>query len=227
MSKTIPAIWMAVSLAGLAITACDRRVDPAPVPAAPGSPSVAPGGLAPVAGPPPILDPMARPVGADEVDRALADAQAFNAALVARLADIARSEAAIKALAARTTAAVAGGAGIPESQRSRLSASIQAARTETETLHDTLTTGAAAFRLSSTASVDALETSIARCAQQDELAAYPACAALTTEQAALNRSVAALGRRYDAAETAYRQQRTRLEETSAIIALGSDGAGPR
>ena len=225
MSNTSSAMALALVVVALATTACDRRADPAPGPVA-ASPPAATGAVPTPVAPPPI-DPLARPVGADEVDLALTNARAFTARAAAELTGIARSEARIKALAARVVASVASGGAMPDSQRRSLSASIQAARTETETLRDSLSTAAVAFRLASAAEVQAMETALAQCATNAELAALPACASLPAEQAAMAQSVAALGRRYDAAEATWRQERTRLEEASAIVALGSDGAGLR
>lgn len=224
MSNTSSAIALTLGVATLAMTACDRRTEPAPAPAAAGQPA-AEAMPTPVA--PSVAAPLARPIGADEIDLALANAKAFNARAATELAAIGRAEARIKALTAGVVTSVTGGGNLSDSQRQRLSVSIQAARGETESLRDTLTTAAAAFRLASGAEVTALETAVARCATSVELAALPACASLATEQAAMTQSVAALGRRYDAVEVTYRQERTRLEEASAIVALGSDGAGLR
>ena len=104
---------------------------------------------------------------------------------------------------------------------------MQSARAEVESLHDALTIGAAAFRLASAAATQQLEAALAECAASVELGADPGCTALTAQQSPLAQTTAALGRRYDAAEAVYRQERTRLEEASAIIALGADGAGLR
>lgn len=229
MRTTSPAIWIALGLSGLAAAGCEPRggrADPEPAVTA----KVEPVAAAPIAGAPgatvaAAVDPLARPVGAEAVDLALAATQQFNAKAATELAGIARSEARIRALAAKV--AGLGGGGLPEVQRRNLSASVQAARSEVETLHDGLASGAAAFRLASAAGTQQLEAALAQCATSVELAAYLGCAALTGQQAPLAQTTATLGRRYEAAEAAYRQERTRLEEASAIIALGADGAGLR
>ena len=225
MPTPSPAICIALALVALSMAGCDRRADPAPAPnqAAPAAatPAVGPAAVAPA------LDPLARPPGADDLDLALSGAQQFNARAAAELATIGRSEARIKALVAKVAATVTGGNSGPESQRRQASAAIQAARSETEALHDGLTTGAAAFRLAAASGMQSLDAAVASCNADVALAAWPACPTLLTEQTTLTASVAALARRYDAAEAVWRREKTRLEEASAIVALGSDGAGLR
>lgn len=221
-----PAIWVALGLSGLLAAGCDQRsgrADPEPSVTAKAE-AVASAPPAPISSAPPI-DPMAKPLGAEAVDQALAAVQQLNTQAAADLAGVARSEARIRALAARV--AGLGGGALPDVQRRNLSTSVQAARTEVETLRDGLTTGAAAFRLASAAGTQQLEAALAQCAASVELAAYAGCAALSAQQAPLAQATATLARRHEAAEATYRQERARLEEASAIIALGSDGAGLR
>ena len=214
MRITSPAIWIALGLSGLAAAGCDRQ----------GRQAGPPPGVS-VKAEPLTSDPLARAVGFEAVDQALAAAQQFNTRAAAELAGIARSEARIRALA--TKVASPGGAAIAETQRRNLSANVQAARVEVEALHDALTAGSAAFRLASAAGAQQLKTAIAQCAASAELAADAGCTALSAQQASMAQTTASLGRRYEAAEAVYRQERARLEEASAIIALGVDGTGLR
>ena len=229
MRTTSPAIWIAIGLSGLAAAGCEprgRRADPPPavtVKAQPVAP--APGALTPGVAAPLTSDPLARPVGSEAVDQALAAAQQFNTNAAAELAGIAKSEARIRALAARI--ASPGSSAIAETQRRNLSTNAQAARVEVEALHDALAAGAAAFRLASAAGAQQLAAAVAQCAADVELAAYAGCTALSAQQAPMAQTTASLGRRYEAAEAVYRQERARLEEASAIIALGVDGTGFR
>lgn len=52
------------------------------------------------------------------------------------------------------------------------------------------------------------------------LAAYAGCVALPAEQALLVQNIEAVASRYQAAEAAYRQDRAKLEEAAATMALG-------
>lgn len=52
------------------------------------------------------------------------------------------------------------------------------------------------------------------------LAAYAGCLALPAEQALLAQNIEAVAARYQAAETAYRPERAKLEEAAATMALG-------
>jgi hypothetical protein len=52
------------------------------------------------------------------------------------------------------------------------------------------------------------------------LAAYAGCVALPAEQALLAQNIEAVASRYQAAEAAYRQDRAKLEEAAATMALG-------
>lgn len=52
------------------------------------------------------------------------------------------------------------------------------------------------------------------------LAANAACLALPAEQALLAQNIAAVAARYEAAEASYRQERPKLEEAAATLALG-------
>ncbi len=229
MRTTSPAIWIALGLSGLAAAGCEprgRQADPELAVTVKAEPVVAaPGARAPGVAAPLTSDPPAPPIGSEAVDQALAAAQQFNTNAAAELAGIARSEARIRALAAKV--ASPGGGAIVETQRRNLSANVQAARVEVEALHDALAAGSAAFRLGSAAGAQQLAAAVAQCAASVELAAYAGCTALSAQQAPMAQTTASLGRRYEAAEAVYRQERARLEEASAIIALGVDGTGFR
>lgn len=52
------------------------------------------------------------------------------------------------------------------------------------------------------------------------LATYPGCLALPAKEMLLTQDVAAVAARYEAAEVSYRQERPKLEEAAATLALG-------
>jgi hypothetical protein len=205
------------------LAACSR--DKAAVPTA-----VAPEAkVAATAPAPSVPAALARPEGADAVDAALAGAKAFNAKAVADLASIETAEKQIRDMAARAMEAARRGDG----------GRVTAARTDAEAAHKRLADGLASLQTTAAAQTAALEGAAALCAPvvaapgltatpaplpppagSPVLAASEGCLALPAEQALLAQNVTALQARYEATETAYRQDRARLDEAAATMALG-------
>ncbi|WP_337186830.1 hypothetical protein [Phenylobacterium sp.] len=197
---------LAVCLGALwALTACsgekaapESTPPPAAAVAAPTTPDLA-------------ATPPAKPAGAEAIDAALAEAQAFNASTVADLAAIAREEQRIRqASAAAQGAAREGGNAEPR---------IAAARRNAEAARSALATAHAALAAAASARTAALEAASSQCAAASGLAAYEGCAALTAEQLTLTRNIAALEARHAAADAVWSQERPRLEEAAAAVAL--------
>jgi len=171
---------------------------------------------APAVKPAPAAPPVAaaapvRPEGADAVDAALAEVKAFNAKAAEELAGIARDEGRIRAAAGRAIEAARQG------QASR----VTAARTDAERARAALVAGLTAFQTASAAQTAAVAAAMEPCSATPELTTYEGCLALIAEQALLAQNVTALGARYEAAEAAWRQDRPRLDEASATVALGA------
>ena len=166
----------------------------------------APAPVAPVVAAAPV-----RPEGADAVDAALAEVKAFNAKAAEDLAAIARDEGRIRAAAGRAI----------EAARQGQAGRVTAARTEAERARAGLVTGLSAFQTASAAQTAAVAAAMEPCSATPELLTYEGCVALIAEQALLAQNVTALGARYEAAEAAWRQDRPRLDEASATVALGA------
>lgn len=180
----------------------------APIPA---TPPAAPALPEPASAPPPE---------AAAVETALADVRAFNAAAAAELAKIAQAEQRIRREAARALEAAGRAGGAAEGERRRLAGQVAAARAEAERARASLTAGLTAFQAASTERTAQLNGALEQCAGMPALAGFGPCAALTAEQPVLAQNVAALSERYQAVETAWRQERARLDEASAMMALG-------
>jgi len=189
----------------LLVTACSRQGGSAPTEAA-----------APVAKPAAVAAPAAAatapipPEGAEAVDAALAEVKAFNATAAGELAVIAKDEGRIRAAASRAM----------EAARQGQAGRVTAARTEAERARASLVAGLSAFQTASAAQTAAVAAAMEACSTP-QLTIYEGCVALIAEQALLAQNVSALGARYEAAETAWRQDRPRLDEASATVALGA------
>lgn len=232
---------MAVGLTALLLASCsgDKRSD---------SVAVAPVGPAPVATPVAPLTPS-RPVGSDAVDAAVTAAQAFNAKALTDLAAVETAEkrvrdqatraldAARRGDAARVTAARTAAEAAHKSLVDGLAA-FQTAASEQQVALDLAATmcglpvmapapvaGAATPAVPAAKPAKPVAPVVAPPApipgvDTAALAAYPGCLALPAEQALLAQNIAAVTGRYEAAETAYRVERPKLEEAAATMALG-------
>jgi hypothetical protein len=207
--------WAAVTVVALALLAgCSGEKRPA---AAPPPPKAA----APVA----AAAPAVRPEGADAVDAALTEAQLFNATATESLVDIATKEVAIRDLAAKAVdlAKKAENAGVP--QRPGLAKAFAGVIADREAAHEALGQSLEAFRTTSAETSSAVDAAAALCGPvaappaPGTLGAYPGCATLAAEQASLAQSVAGLSKVFEAAEAAYRQDRRRVDEAAATMAL--------
>ena len=78
----------------------------------------------------------------------------------------------------------------------------------------------AAFRTASEALNAQVTAASEACAATPELTGYAGCAALTAEQTTLTGAFDSISQRFEAAEAAWRQERTRLDEAAATVALG-------
>lgn len=235
--------WPRVALgaaAAMLLASCSGEKTP-PAKAAP---ETAP---APVAVAAPAVAPAApaRPEGADAVDGALAGAKAFNAKTLTDLAGIERSETRIRDQARRALEAARRGDG------ARVTAARNDAEAAHRSLADGLSAfrTAAAAQQSAVAAALALcdpraaapaattgpvtpppppvttpmPGAPASAAQPLALGSYEGCPALATEQTLLAQNIDAVATRYQAAEAAYRQDRPKLEEAAATVALGKLG----
>jgi len=235
--------WPGVLLgaaAALLLASCSREKS-APVAAAP---ETAP---APVAVAAPGLPPAppTRPEGADAVDAALAAAKAFNAKALTDLAGIERAEKRVRDQATRALEAARRG------DAARVTAARADAEAAHKGLADGLTAFRTAATEQQTAVAAALALCAPAAAAPGTpggapvpppppvttptpgapataapmgLAAYEGCAALVAEQVLLAQNIEAVAGRYQAAETAYRQDRPKLEEAAATVALGRLGS---
>lgn len=195
-------LGFAVLLAA-ALGACSR-----PTADVPAQPAAAPKPVAPATA---ALPPApVTPDGAGAIEAALKAAQDYDAAATAELAGIDAAEKRIHALAERAAGAAARGDG----------RGVAAAKSEADKARNGLASGLAALRTSAAAQTAAVETAVAQCAANPELAASEACVALAAQQATLAAKIEALTGRYQAAETAYAADRARLEEAAASVALG-------
>jgi hypothetical protein len=228
-------------LALLVLAACSGEKEPTgSEPAGPPAVTVGPAPLATTA-------PAAavRPEGADAVDATLAEAKAFNAKALEDLAGIERAEARIRELAGRALeAARQGQAGRVASARAEankardgLVAGFAAFQTASAAQVAAVDAAVAACGGTTPAPAPAvapkgpapkapgpaapkLPAPAAPQAAGPGLATYEGCVGLTPEQGLLTQNIAALTARYEAAEAAWRQDRARLDEASATMALG-------
>lgn len=200
----------------LLLTACEaKKADVAAMPDAP--PKAAVGPAAAAALPAEALPPE----GAEPVDAALAAAKAFNEAAPAELAAIAGQEAKIRAAATRAVTAARGAEAAGEGPRRGLTDRVSAARREADAARKALTDSQAKWTADGEAQTAAVQTAVDACAASEALAAYAGCVALTTEQALLATNLEALSARYRAADAAYAQERVKLEEAAAALALAA------
>jgi hypothetical protein len=217
---------LAVTLALAMLAGCsgEKRAASAPPPVAP---VVTPGlSVAPT--------PL-RPEGADAVDAALSDVQLFNATATESLASITKDEARIRALAARAIDLSRRVEAAPAEQRPGLAKNLEAALAEREAAHTALGQSLENFRTTSTETSGLVEGAAVLCGPvpppatpgapppppptPGTLAAYPPCATLAAEQASLAANIAALSKAFESAEAAYRQDRRRIDEAAATMAL--------
>jgi len=229
--------------AALLLTACSGEKD-APAKAAP---EKAPAPVAVAAPAAPLPTAPVRPEGADAIDATLAAAKAFNAQALADLAAIEKSEKRIRDQAAQAMdAARRGDAGRVTAARNdaevahrRLADGLSAFR---KTAADQQAAVTAALVLCGPALPTPAPGAVAgpvtpppppvttplpgspASATTAVPAIYEGCTALTAEQTLLAQNIEAVGARYQAAEAAYRQDKPRLEEAAATVALGKLGA---
>lgn len=232
-------MWRTALMAGLALAlaGCGKQeaatptapeAAPKAIPVQPAAPAAAP---AEAALPPELTAP---------IDKALADAQAFDAKAAAELAAIGRAQAKFTAAAGRAYDAAGKGD----------AAAVAAARREAEAAHAGLEAKAAAFQADSAARAGAVSAALVACglatAPVDPAAppppkpkaapapatgtapaaepapgplAYANCATLQAESAILAKAAGDLAARYDAAAAAWTAARPRLDEAAAMIAL--------
>lgn len=229
--------------AAMLLTACSGEKD-APARAAP---EKAPAPVAVAAPAAPLPATPVRPEGADAIDAALTGVKAFNAKALADLAAIETSQKRIRDQAAQAMdAARRGDAGRVTAARNdaevthrRLADGLSAFRTTAGEQQAAVTAalvlcgptvpalapGAVAAPVTPppppvTTPLPGSPATAATAAP----AIYEGCTALTAEQALLTQNIEAVGTRYQAAEAAYRQDKPRLEEAAATVALGKLGA---
>ena len=192
----------ALGLALLAAACSDREPARSPAPAA-----AAPVAAAP---PAPLPVPAAPPPGAESIDLALKAVQDFNTAAAAELTAIGEAE--IKYRATSAQALQAGRAGDVPAAARRLA--------EIEAAHKAAAERLAAFQAASASLAPQLTAATEACAATPQMTSYAACVILPTEQATLTANVEAVTKRFDAAEAVWRQERAKLEEVAATVALG-------
>lgn len=172
------------------------------------------------AAPAPPPPSPALPPEAQAVETALADVQAFNAGAAAELAGIAAAEERVRRQAARALDLAGRAGAAADAERRRLSSQVAAARAEAERARAETAAGLSAFQAASAERTAQLNGALEQCAGLPALAGFEACATLTAEQPVLVQNIAALTERYQAAETVWRQERAKLDEASATMALG-------
>lgn len=201
---------------GLLLAACQGKTDEEARQDAEMRSRVEPSGL-PAATP---LDPSAPP-GAGAADAALAAVRAYNERAVKQLALIDQQEARIKAAAARALDAARGAEAVGEAQRQALTQRVTAARRDAESARNVLVDGQARLRQDIDEQITAVEAMMETCANDERLAVYASCVALTTEHDTLIKNIDALTARYQATDTSYGVDRAKLEEASAAVALSA------
>jgi hypothetical protein len=212
------------------LAGCSRD---AQAPAAKPAPKSAP----PVAAAP---APPPRPEGADQIDAALTEVQLFNASAVESLADIKANQTKLRSLAAKAAdTARHADAGATAAQRAALAKAFADTLAEREATHAALGASLDAFRTTLPQVSDAADAATILCQPIPGLAAaaaapavaggapplpvapetYEGCVALAKERQAFAANVSALSKAFEAAEAAYKQDRAKLDEASATIAL--------
>jgi len=227
-------------LAAMLLASCsgEKRADQVAV-APVGPPPVTTPAVPPTPATPPA--PAASPETLAAIDGALATAKAFNAKAAADLAGIQKAERRIHDQAGRALEAARRGDGAQVAAARtdaeaahtsladglaafRTTAAVQQAEVETAlalcgtAVADPLAAGAT-LPPKPVVATPAPATPGAPPAATD-LAAYPGCLALPAERALLAKNIEAVANRYQAAEAAYRQDRAKLEEAAATMALG-------
>lgn len=227
--------------ATLALAACsgEKRADTvtqAPVAPPPAAAPVAP--IAPVTPTTTVL-----PESAQAIDAALAAAKAFNAKAQSDIAAIDKAEKRVREQAARALEAARRG-DLPRAT---------AARGDAEAARKSLVDGLAAFNTATAEQQTAVTAALALCGPPlptpgspvsvpvpppppvttptpgaapttaPSAVGYEGCATLAAEQALMTRNIDAVSNRYRASETAFLQDRPKLEEAAAILALGKLG----
>ncbi len=229
--------WPAMMLSAVLLTACsgEKRETVAQTPTAPPPAATPATELAPAL-------PAEAPIPPETlvaIDATLAAAKAFNAKSLADLADIEKAERRVRDQATRALDAARRG----ETGR------VTAAKADAESTHKALSDRLVAFRATAADQQTALASALTLCglttpdplapaatppaaktpaagatpappAPATGLAAYAGCLALPAEQALMTQNIAAVSARYEAAEASYRQDRPKLEEAAATLALG-------
>lgn len=171
----------------------------------------------------PAVAPLAAdaPAGAGGVDDALAAVRAYNERAARQLAEIDQQEARIKAAVLSAAEAARQAETANESQRQALTQRVTAARRAADAARGVLVDGQARLRKDIDEQITAVEAMMETCGNDERLAVYPGCVALTTEHELLLKNVDALTARYQASDQVYGAERAKLEEASAGVALAA------
>ena len=236
--RNVAATRMTLTAAVLLLAACSGQKEEA----AEVAPEKAPAPVAVAAPPAPLAAATpVRPEGADAIDTALTDAKAFNAKALTELAAIEKAEKRIRSQAVRALdAARRGDAGQVTTARSDaegahrgLADGLSSFRTQAATQQAAVTAALALCGPPAPAPgavagpvtpppppvTTPLPGAPGTAAPMIGAGPYAGCAALTAEQVLLTQNIDAVSSRYQAAEAAYRQDRPRLEEAAATVAL--------
>ncbi len=227
----------AIMLAGCSGEKRDSTTAQAPTAPPPVATPIAP--LTPLAPATPV-----RPEGADAIDAALAAAKAFNAKALTDLAAIERAEKRVRDQASRALESARRGAAAKvtaarndaEAAHRGLADSLSAFRTAAAEQQAAVATALALCAPSPTAPggpsgatlpppppVTTPVPGVPATSPAGAAPVYQGCTDLAAEQALLAQNIEAVGARYQAAEASYRQDRPRLEEAAATVALGKLG----
>lgn len=194
-------VGLAIMAAGLLVAGCSGR-EPEKAAETAVAPKVSPAAA-------PVLTPPVPPPGAEAVDLALKAAQEFNVAAPAELAAIAEIEAKYAPAARRALAAA----------RTGDSRAIRRPIEDANAARKAMEARLAAYRAASEALSAQVTAASEACAATPELTGYAGCVALATEQTTLAGALDSITQRFEAAEAAWRQERTRLDEAAATVAL--------
>lgn len=229
--------WPAIVLSAALLTACsgEKRETVAQAPTPPPPAATPATELAPALPPEAPIPPETLAA----IDATLAAAKAFNAKSLADLAGIEKAERRVRDQATRAL----------DAARRGETARVAAAKADAESTHKALADRLAVFRATAADQQTALASALALCgltttdpltpaaappvakpptpgatptptAPATGIAAYAGCLALPAEQALMTQNIAAVAARYEAAEVSYRQDRPKLEEAAATLALG-------
>jgi len=163
---------------------------------------------APIPAAPAASAPTLKPPGSEVIDATLASVQAFNAKAVDELATVTREEQRIRQASAAAQSAARSGEG----------ARIAGARRTAEAASGALATARSALTGAAAAQSTGLQAALMQCAAP-EISAYEGCVALAAEQVLFNQTIAQLEARYAMADVVWAQERPRLEEAAASVAL--------